>query len=106
MAALERVTLDRAGVAEILKSAEFDAIIRELAKKVGEIARSGGHRVTSGEPLPIDVYSDPNRDRAGWTVAIRHPAGVGMEARYGVLARAAGSSGLEVNGGAQPGDET
>lgn len=104
--ALERVSIDYAGVAEILRSAEFEQEIRAAAENVAEVARASGHVVTSGEPLPIDVYSDPNTDRVGWTVAIRHPAGLGMEARYGVLKRAAEAGGLSVGGGVDPEDET
>ncbi|WP_328611779.1 hypothetical protein OG943_22555 [Amycolatopsis sp. NBC_00345] len=93
-----QVRIDYAGVAEILRSAEFEQEVRAAAEKVGEAARATGHKVTSGEPLPIDVFSDPNHDRVGWTVAIRHPAGLGMEARYGVLKRAAEAGGLSVGG--------
>ena len=99
--ALERITIDYAAVGEILRSAEFEQQVRAAAEKVGEAAHASGHVVTSGEPLPIEVYADPNHDRVGWTVAIRHPAGLGMEARYGVLKRAAETGGLSVGGGVE-----
>ncbi|MCS7484655.1 hypothetical protein ACFFQW_45180 [Umezawaea endophytica] len=98
MPAFERVEIDRDGVAELLASAEFGAVIQGVADEVAGIARSGSHRVASGEPLPVDVFDDPNRDRVGVTVAVRHPAGVGMEARHGVLKRAAEAAGLTVAG--------
>ncbi|MER6665726.1 hypothetical protein ABT256_14380 [Amycolatopsis japonica] len=94
--ALERITIDYAAVAELLHSAEFEQEVRAVAEKVGEAARASGHVVTSGDPLPIEVYSDPDTDRVGWSVAIRHPAGLGMEARYGLLKRAAETAGLSV----------
>jgi hypothetical protein len=94
--ALERITIDYTSVAELLHSPEFEQEIRAAAQKVGEAARASGHVVTSGEPLPIEVYSDPDTDRVGWSVAIRHPAGLGMEARYGLLKRAAETAGLSV----------
>jgi hypothetical protein len=90
--ALERVSIDYAGVVEILRSTEFEQGIGVAAEKVAVAARASGHVVTSGEPLPIDVYSDSTTERVGWTVVIRHPAGLGMEAPYGVLKRAAEAS--------------
>ena len=98
MAGLERLVVDQAGVAEILRSPEFAGAVRELAEQVGEAARAQGHRVTSGEPLPIEVFDDPGSDRAGATVAVRHSAGIGMEAHHGVLTRAAETAGLTVEG--------
>ncbi|MEV6907578.1 hypothetical protein [Amycolatopsis sp. NPDC051071] len=94
--ALEKITIDYNAVAGLLHSPEFEGVIKAAAEKVGEVARSSGHVVTSGEPLPIEVYSDPDTDRVGWSVAIRHPAGLGMEARYGLLKRAAETAGLSL----------
>ncbi|MFT7836921.1 hypothetical protein Q5530_12295 [Saccharothrix sp. BKS2] len=83
---------------ELLNSPGFRDAVQAAADQVGAAARGAGHRVTSGEPLTIEVFDDPRRDRVGVTVAVRHPAGVGMEARYGLLKRAAEASGLEVDG--------
>lgn len=90
--------VDRDGVAEILRSPELAAHLRELAEQVATNARSQGHRVTSGDLLPVDVLTDPSPDRVGFTVAVRHPAGMGMEAKHGVLTHAAGALGLDVHG--------
>jgi hypothetical protein len=98
MAAFEGFELDRAGVAEVLHSPEVAAAVRELAEQVGAAARAQGRTVTSGEPLPVEVFDDPARDRAATTVGVRHPAGVGMEAHHGVLRRAAGTVGVDVKG--------
>lgn len=98
MAALERLVVDQLGVAEILHSEEFAHAVRQLADRVADVARAEGYRVESGEPLPVEVLDDPGSDRAGATVAVRHPAGVGMEAHHGVLTRAAGEVGLSVEG--------
>lgn len=92
------VEIDQAGVAALLRSPEFAEAVQDAAELVAETARAQGHRVTSGEPLPVDVFEDPGRDRVGFTVAIRHPAGVGMEAHHGVLKRAAHAAGLDVHG--------
>jgi hypothetical protein len=98
MAAFHGFEIDRKGVAEILNSPEFTEAVHQAAEQVAEAARAQGHRVTSGEPLPVEVITDPGTDRAGASVAVRHPAGVGMEARHGVLKRAADAVGLEVHG--------
>ncbi|MEV4313002.1 hypothetical protein [Actinocrispum sp. NPDC049592] len=90
--------IDRAGVEEILNSPEVADAVSDAAEQVAEAARAQGHRVTSGEPLPIEVYDDPGTDRAGTTVAVPHAAGVGMEAWHGVLKRAASAAGLDVQG--------
>lgn len=98
MSALDGFEIDRAGVAAILHSPEVAAAVRELAEQAGAAARAQGHQVTSGEPVPIDVFDDPARDRTAATVAVRHPAGIGMEAHHGLLKRAAESVGLHVEG--------
>ncbi|WP_143230543.1 hypothetical protein [Actinosynnema sp. ALI-1.44] len=90
--------VDRVGVAELLRSPQFADAVREAAEQVAAIARAQGHQVTSGEPLPVEVFADPSLERLGFTVAIRHPAGVGMEAHHGVLKRAADTVGLDVHG--------
>ncbi|SES49070.1 hypothetical protein [Actinokineospora terrae] len=98
MATFHGFEIDRAGVAEFLHSPELAAAVRALAEQVAAAARAQGHLVTSGKPLPVEVVDDPNQDRAGATVAVRHPAGIGMEAHHGVLKRAAESVGLHVEG--------
>jgi hypothetical protein len=95
--------LDHAGVAEILTSLGIADAVRDAADQVADAARAQGHRVTSGEPLPVEVYDDPEEDRAATSVAVRHPSGVGMEARHGVLKRAATAAGLDVEGLDTPG---
>jgi hypothetical protein len=96
--AFDNIRVDQAGVAELLNSPEFRDAVHAAADEVAAAARGTGHRVTNGDPLPVEVFDDPNHDRVGVTVAVRHPAGVGMEARHGVLKRAAEVAGLEVRG--------
>lgn len=98
MKAFSGFRVDRDGVAEVLRSPELAAHIKALAEEIATGARLQGHRVTSGELLPVDVLDDPAPDRVGFTVAVRHPAGMGMEAKHGVLTRAAGALGLDVHG--------
>ncbi|WP_035305518.1 hypothetical protein [Actinokineospora inagensis] len=90
--------LDRDGVAEILRSPELAAAVHAAATQVADAARAQGHIVTSGAALPVEVFDDPARDRTATTVAVRHPAGIGMEAHHGLLKRAATAAGLDVEG--------
>jgi hypothetical protein len=77
--------------------------VRAAAQRVADTASAPGHRVTDGEALPVEVITEPATDRVSATVAIPHAAGVGMEARHGVLKRAAEANGFEVTG-LDPGD--
>ncbi|MGI8310670.1 hypothetical protein [Saccharopolyspora hattusasensis] len=95
---MARVRLYSPGVVEVLRSQPVAAVVRAAAEEIGAAARAKEHTVTSGEPLPIDVFDDPGTDRAGVTVAIRHPAGVGMEAHHGLLKNAAHAAGYEPEG--------
>lgn len=92
------VRLNHAGVAAILKSAAAHAAVDKLAEQVADNARSQGRKVASGEDLPVEVTSYTT-DRASASVTLAHPAGIAMQAKYGVLTRAAAEAGLEVKGG-------
>ncbi|ANZ36473.1 hypothetical protein BBK82_10745 [Lentzea guizhouensis] len=96
--AFQGFRVDRDGVAEILQSPTLAAHIKALAEEVATGARSQGHRVTSDDLLPVDVLHDPAPDRVAYTVAVQHPAGMGMEAKHGILTRAAEALGLDVHG--------
>lgn len=86
------------GVVEVLRSPGVEAVVHEAAEAIGAVARAQGHRVTSGALLPIEVFRDPGTDRAGVTVAVRHPAGIGMEAHHGLLSKSAHAVGLAPEG--------
>jgi hypothetical protein len=105
VAYIDRVTVDYDGVAELLHSPEFHDVIQQAAEQVAAHARARGLRLRNHEPVPIEVFDDPARTRVGVTVAIRHPAGAGMEARHGLLSRAAHAVGLEVIGFTELTDE-
>ena len=47
--------------------------------------------------IPIDAAAQTT-DRARAVVALKHPAGMAVQAKYGTLTRAAAAAGLEVNG--------
>jgi hypothetical protein len=90
-----RIELDRAGVAEMAKGRELQALVRGIADQVANNARNQGHTVESGDPLPVEVTSTVT-DRARANVTITHAAGLPMQAKYGVLTKAAAQAGLDV----------
>ncbi|MEO6081565.1 MAG: hypothetical protein ABIQ18_00465 [Umezawaea sp.] len=92
---MAQVRLDHAGIAEILKGAELRGLVRVAAAEVAAEVRAQGHRTEDGRPLPVELREEADTDRAAVSVAIPHAAGVGMEARHGVLRRAAEAVGLD-----------
>jgi hypothetical protein len=87
--------LDSAGIAEILRSDGFRDAARQAAEEVLAEVRAQNRRTEDGTPLPVEVREESDTDRAAVSVAIPHAAGVGMEARHGVLRRAAEAVGLD-----------
>jgi hypothetical protein len=87
--------LDHAGIAEILRSDGFRDAARQAAEEVADQVRARDLRTHDGTPLPVEVREESDTDRAAVSVAVPHPAGVGMEARHGVLRRAAEAVGLD-----------
>lgn len=83
-----RIELDRAGVGELLASAEMQQLLTAKAEAVAESARSKGILV-EGKPgdvaLPIVVRSNPTGTRARATVTIDHPSGLAVEAKHRLL---------------------
>ncbi|MCP3800322.1 hypothetical protein NLX83_13745 [Allokutzneria sp. A3M-2-11 16] len=95
---MAELRLDYQGIGEILRSDALQDDVRDAAERIAALARAEGHRVASGSPVPIDVFDDPGSDRAGATVAIQHPSGVGLQAHHGILTKAAEAIGLEPEG--------
>lgn len=89
------VRLDHKGLREVLRSAAMLHEIADVTEAVAENARAQGHSVTFGEALPVEA-SVILTDRAHGQVTITHPAGIGMQAKYGVLTKAAAAAGLDV----------
>lgn len=77
--------LDRAGVAELLKSAEFAAAVHGVAESIrGNV---------EAEDVVVDDYTT---DRAASSVTVREPDALARQARDGILTRAASGAGVEV----------
>lgn len=90
-----RVRLDHPGVEAVLKSAPVRAEINRLAAQVVSAAQGAPEVQRHG--MTVDARSITT-DRAASVVAIAHPGGLGVQAKYGTLTQAAGSAGLEVSG--------
>lgn len=88
--------LDHVGIGAILRSGEMAAVVNKAARDVVSSAEGQG-RMTHDGPLPIDLQ-EYTTDRAAALVALAHPSGMAMEAKYGVLTKAAAAAGLEVSG--------
>lgn len=82
--------LDHQGIARLLKSAEVDAALRKLADPIQNNAEG-----MVDPDIPIEQVSYTT-DRAARAVMIAHPSGVALQARDGVLTRAAAMAGVEV----------
>lgn len=87
--------LDSKGIAEILRSEGIASAVDALAEQIAQNVRGQGFTVSSGDPLPVTV-DHYTTDRRAASVTINHPAGIGMQAKHGVLTKAAAAAGLEV----------
>jgi hypothetical protein len=97
------VKLIPAGLAAIAKSPEMQALIKAKAEEIADSVRGlnikvGAFKGGSGEiELPVNV-TERITDRAHATVTIAHPAGLAVQAKHGVLTKAASQAGLRVRG--------
>lgn len=87
------IRLDRLGMSMMLKSAPVRAEISSIAQAVGDAARSDDPVVRHAAEIKVEDYTT---DRAASAVLIKHPIGMGIQAKYGTLTRAASSQGLQV----------
>lgn len=94
-AKLGRIKLDHQGLGRILRSAEVGAAVRGPAMDVADHARSDPNMVRNGLSDDVEVKGY-NIDRAAYSVMIAHPAGAPIQAKHGVLTRAAAAAGLKV----------
>lgn len=96
------IRLDTAGLAEVMRSAKVTAEVRSLAGRVASAAESDGSVARNAVPVTVDEYTARGgrlrSERPAFAVTLAHAAGNGIEAKYGVLTRAASSVGLTVKG--------
>lgn len=77
----------------MLKQAEVRRAITDVAENIGNIVRSDSPVIRHGAEIKVEDYTT---DRAASAVLIKHPIGMGIQAKYGTLTRAASSAGLSV----------
>lgn len=91
-----KVTLANGNIAAWLRDGRFAGVIHARAEAVQEAAQADMPTDDAdGAPFPTRI-DDYVTDRTVSAVVIDHPAGHRVEARHGVLIRAAAASGLEV----------
>jgi hypothetical protein len=88
-----RVKLDRSGMAAMLRSAEVEGATKGVADRIAERARQAGTVQRHSTPVVIHRYTATGgrlvSSRPAFAVSLAHASGLGQEAKYGVLNRAA-----------------
>src|SRR5690349_21314040 len=98
--ARQKVRLNHAGIAALLKSPDLHKLVNDTADRVADNVRSQGIKVgdVDGGPLerelPVRVVPQTT-DRARAQVVLAHPAGLAVQAKHGALTKAAAAEGLE-----------
>lgn len=87
------VKIRRAGVVEVLKSAPVRKEITDLAEGIASNVRGDEPILRHQSEIKVENYTT---DRAASAVLIKDPVGMGIQAKYGTLTRAASSAGLQV----------
>nr|BFE49657.1 hypothetical protein GCM10017745_30840 [Saccharothrix mutabilis subsp. capreolus] len=95
---MARLELDHAGIAEVLVSDGFRAATLQAAVEVAAVARARGLRTEDGAPLPVGGARGAGHRPGGCVGGDSARRRVGMEARHGVLRRAAEQVGLDPHG--------
>ncbi len=95
-----KVVLNSAGLSEVLTSAKVRSVVRDAGAAV--IARANYPEPHSDGPIDVemnDYVAQGGRlvgRRAAVSVIAAHPAALPMEAKHGVLVKAAAAAGLNV----------
>ena len=92
---MSKVRLDNAGVAELLKSPALGEVITGYGETVrGHLAADAA--VTRNN-MPVGSISGIS-DRVRTIVTIKHPGGLGVQAKHGSLTKAVSAAGLSMKG--------
>jgi hypothetical protein len=89
------VRLDHRGLGSVLKSGEMAEVVEGVADRVADNVASQGLTTEAGATVTAEV-TGYTTDRAAAAVTIDGPWGLPMQARHGVLTKAAAAAGLEV----------
>lgn len=84
------IEIDYKGIAEIARGPAVRAAVSALAERIAAAVRA---QVGAEVPVLVAHYTT-DREAAAVTIATR--SGMGLQAKHGVLTRAAGAAGLEV----------
>lgn len=87
------VVLNRAGMALMLKSPQVREEITRTAERIGDQVRTDPAINRHNAEVKVEHYTT---DRAASAVLIKNAVGVGIEAKYSPLKRAARFFGLQV----------
>lgn len=92
------IRLDSRGIGEVLNSAPVYAATQALAASVaGSVdATVGGKKIAVTRTTRVAEGGRLRSPRKAVDIHLAHPAGLGVEAKRGPLARAAASKGLQV----------
>lgn len=89
-----KVKLNRGGMATMLNSSEVTEATREQAEAIATRARMADTVQRHSAPVVVESYTARGgrlaSPRTAFAVMIDHWGGKGIEAKYGVLSRAAG----------------
>jgi hypothetical protein len=100
-----RVTLDHAGIRQILRSGPMQAMTRQAGERIasavrgsGLVARSAGQAGGPAVPADVRVVDAIGHDgRPVSQVSLVHPAAIAWQARYGVMTQAVRALGAGVD---------
>lgn len=96
-----KVTLNRKQLAARLKDDDIRRAVRAVAEQVKDNVEAQGIKVGDRDDgkhehdLPVTINSQTT-DRAREVVVLPHAAGLAVEAKHGVLVKAASAAGLKV----------
>ena len=96
-----RIKLNSAEIAARLKDDDVRTAVRDLAEKVKSNVETQGIKVGDRDggaheyDLPVTINSQTT-DRVREVVVLPHAAGLAVQAKHGVLTKAASDAGLEV----------
>lgn len=88
------IRLNHAGIAKVLRSAPVHAMVDDLAAELASTVRANPNIVRHSAEVIAESYET---DRAAAAVLIKHPAGLGIEGKHGVLTSAAAEAGITIS---------
>ena len=92
-----KLDLDRGALVDLLKGGFGQSVVAEAAADVaGNVNAPDVH---SDGPIRVTTATHEAKFSAAASVSLAHPAGLGIEAKYAPLAKAARAAGLTVTRG-------